>query len=80
MIGNLSKGKPFKRFPGVNFLKQVATEISLPAFAIGGIRLSNLPKVQDAGFTRIAVASAVMASDDRSKAARTLLTVLADEQ
>jgi thiamine-phosphate pyrophosphorylase len=73
-----SSTKQFKRFPGVNFLKQVAAEISLPAFAIGGIRGSNLHKVLASGFTRIAVGSAVMSAQDRSKAARTLLTAMAD--
>jgi thiamine-phosphate pyrophosphorylase len=72
--------KQFKRFPGVNFLKQVAAEISLPAFAIGGVRLSNLPKVQAAGFTRVAVSSAVMSADDRTKAARHLLEALAEAE
>lgn len=75
-----SNTKQFKRFPGINFLKHVAAEISLPAFAIGGIRSSNLPKVLAAGFTRIAVASAVMSAEDRTKAARKLLIALVGEE
>ncbi len=75
-----SSTKQFKRFPGVNFLKQVADEISLPAFAIGGVKTSNVHKVLAAGFTRIAVGSAVMSAEDRSKAARTLLTAMADQE
>jgi thiamine-phosphate pyrophosphorylase len=75
-----SSTKHFKRFPGVNFLKQVAAEISLPAFAIGGVKTSNLHKVLAAGFARIAVGSAVMSADDRTKAARMLLTAMADQE
>jgi thiamine-phosphate pyrophosphorylase len=75
-----SSTKQFKRFPGVNFLKQVAAEISLPAFAIGGVKTSNLYKVLAAGFSRIAVGSAVMSADDRSKAARTLLIAMSDQE
>src|SRR5205823_4860391 len=49
-----SSTKQFKRFPGVNFLKQVAAEISLPAFAFGGVKATNLSRVLATGFSRIA--------------------------
>ena len=75
-----SRSKQFKRFPGIKFLRQVAAEISLPAFAIGGISIENLPKVLDAGFTRVAVGSAVMSAEDRTKAARALMAALSEEQ
>jgi len=53
-----SDTKEFESYPGPNFLRQVAAEISLPAFAIGGIALANLALVFEAGFTRIAVGGA----------------------
>jgi thiamine-phosphate pyrophosphorylase len=50
--------KEFDQFPGLTFLRQVAAEISLPAFAIGGITLSNLPQVLETGIHRVAIGGA----------------------
>ncbi len=44
----------------------------LPLFAIGGITASNLPALQALGVDRIAVSSAVLASDDAREAAAAL--------
>ena len=54
-----STTKSFDTFPGLNYLKQVANEISLPTFAIGGIDHQNLPQVLATGITRIAVSGAI---------------------
>jgi len=54
-----SKTKQFAQFPGLDFLREVAAEISLPAFAIGGITLENLPEVLATGFSRVAVSGAI---------------------
>jgi thiamine-phosphate pyrophosphorylase len=51
--------KHFDHFPGLEFLKAVAAEISLPAFAIGGITLDNLPQVLSSGFKRVAIGGAI---------------------
>lgn len=51
--------KSFAEFPGLEFVRQVAAEITLPAFAIGGISLSNLAQVREAGATRVAVSGAI---------------------
>jgi thiamine-phosphate pyrophosphorylase len=59
-----STTKDFGRFAGVEFLTQVASEISLPAFAIGGITLDNLPQVRATGFQRVAVQGAIAATED----------------
>jgi thiamine-phosphate pyrophosphorylase len=56
--------KQFESFPGIPFLQQVAAEISLPCFAIGGITTENLSQVQAAGFSRVAVSGAVQDSQD----------------
>jgi thiamine-phosphate pyrophosphorylase len=55
----LSSTKQFQQFAGLDFLRQVSAEISLPAFAIGGISLQNIAQVKDTGFTRVAVSGAV---------------------
>ena len=44
-----SSTKHFDKFPGLGYLRQVADEIKLPAFAIGGISAENLPDVRAAG-------------------------------
>ena len=64
-----SATKEFDHFPGLPFLRQVAAETSLPAFAIGGITLENLPQVVDTGMKRVAVASAVWSATDARAAA-----------
>jgi thiamine-phosphate pyrophosphorylase len=55
-----SSTKKFEAFPGVELLRQVAAEVRLPAFAIGGINSNNVNGVLSAGITRIAVGSAVI--------------------
>jgi thiamine-phosphate pyrophosphorylase len=68
--------KDFDHFPGLDFLRQVAAEIPLPAFAIGGIKLDHLPQVFEVGFTRIAVSGAITSAADPPAAARSLLAAL----
>jgi thiamine-phosphate pyrophosphorylase len=66
--------KQFDRFPGTELLSAVAGEIRLPAFAIGGITLDNLPEVLSAGMRRVAVGGAVTTAHDPGAAAKALLT------
>lgn len=72
-----STTKTFAEFPGLDFLRQVAGEIGLPAFAIGGVRLDNLSQVIAAGLRRVAVSDAVWRAADPAEAARRLLEQLA---
>ena len=53
-----STTKSFDQFPGLEYLREVAAEIRLPTFAIGGIQTKNLPQVLETGITRIAVSEA----------------------
>ncbi len=72
----LSGTKSFDHFTGLDLLRQVAGEIKLPAFAIGGIGPNNVSDVLDCGITRVAVGQAVTASGDVAAAARELLSAL----
>lgn len=54
-----SNTKSFEDFAGLPFLAEVAAKICLPAFAIGGITLTNLDQVLATGFSRVAVSHAV---------------------
>jgi thiamine-phosphate pyrophosphorylase len=71
-----SKTKEFAAFPGVALLRQVAAEIRLPAFAIGGIDQDNIVKIRKANINRVAVSSAVTAAKSPRDAASRLLAVL----
>ncbi|MCA9248257.1 MAG: thiamine phosphate synthase [Planctomycetales bacterium] len=59
-----STTKSFDDFPGLEFVRQVAEEISLPAFAIGGISLEHIAEVQGAGLNRVAVGAAITQAVD----------------
>jgi thiamine-phosphate pyrophosphorylase len=71
-----SRTKSFEHFPGVALLRQVADEVRLPAFAIGGIELGNVAQVVAAGFSRAAVGQAVVADPAPARAARQLKDAL----
>jgi thiamine-phosphate pyrophosphorylase len=71
-----SDTKFFEKFIGVELLKQVAAEIRLPAFAIGGITRENLPRVIEAGIRRVAVSGAVVNAADIQTAVRELRELL----
>jgi thiamine-phosphate pyrophosphorylase len=58
-----SRTKTFGSFPGVDFLREAASETSLPCFAIGGIGLENVDQVIEAGFFRVALQNAISDGD-----------------
>lgn len=68
--------KTFEHYVGTEFLSEVAAEIELPAFAIGGIDLSNVDQVVEAGIRRIAVTGALRDADDPVVAAGELIARL----
>ncbi|HUG90847.1 MAG TPA: thiamine phosphate synthase [Planctomycetaceae bacterium] len=72
-----STTKAFDSLAGLEFVREVAGEITLPWFAIGGITPENVPDVLDAGAGRIAVSGAVCQADDPREAARMLARRLA---
>ena len=68
--------KDFSQFAGPELIRSVSAEIRLPAFAIGGITLDNLPRVVEAGATRVAGGGAITSASDPRLAARNLLAAL----
>jgi thiamine-phosphate pyrophosphorylase len=72
-----STTKAFERLAGLDLVRQVAAEISVPAYAIGGIGLENVDEVLSAGARRIAVSSAICGAADPGEAARALRAKLA---
>lgn len=71
-----SQTKSFLKFPGLNFVTEVAAEISLPWFAIGGIDTSNITDVTKAGATRIATSSPICRSQNPAETARELVMAM----
>lgn len=63
-----STTKAFEAFPGLDFVRRVAEEIKLPAFAIGGIDAGNVEQVVIAGLSRIAVGAAITTAADPAAA------------
>jgi thiamine-phosphate pyrophosphorylase len=71
-----SKTKAFTDFPGLGFVRAVAAETALPAFALGGIGPENVGQVVAAGGRRVAVSSSVASAADPQRVARMLRAAL----
>lgn len=72
--------KNFESYVGTDYLKEVAQEIRLPAFAIGGIDGSNIARVVETGIHRIAVTGAVRDAADPAAAVKELKTMLTSQR
>ncbi|MCI0492499.1 MAG: thiamine phosphate synthase [Planctomycetes bacterium] len=71
-----SQTKAFDKLSGLDYLREVASEIRLPTFAIGGISAENLPEVLATGVSRVAVGAAVSEAVDPACAVRELSGML----
>ena len=71
--------KPFEHFPGLGLLKEVAAEIRLPAFAIGGITIENVREVLATGIRRVAMSGAVLSAVDPAAAVREIRDAVSGE-
>ncbi len=63
-----SQTKSFAQFPGLALLREVATEITLPAYGIGGIDERNLADVIATGIHGVAVSTGILSAPDPAKA------------
>lgn len=70
--------KSFEAFAGLEFVRQVASEITLPWFAIGGIDANNLADVLSAGASRIAVSGTILTATDPLRVASGLLAAMSN--
>jgi len=61
---------------GIEQWKEIASQVSVPIFALGGINEDNLKEVLSAGIKRVAVVSAITEADDITAAAKTIAKVL----
>ncbi len=65
-------GKP----QGLAHLKEVVEIISLPVYAIGGIKPENIPEVKETGIRGVALISAILSALDPRAAAQEMLRLL----
>lgn len=72
--------KAFEQFPGLDFVREVAQEIRLPAFAIGGIDSQNVGQVVAAGLRRVAVGGAANGAADVATMVTQMKVMLSREQ
>lgn len=70
--------KSFTEFVGLDLVREVAAEIQLPWFPIGGIDHSNVASVVEAGASRVAVSGAVCRADDPRRAVEQLVARLSN--
>ncbi|MBI1346544.1 thiamine phosphate synthase [bacterium] len=70
--------KTFESFPGLDYIAEVAAEIELPWFAIGGITPETVPQAKRSGAARIAVSSAVSRAESPVEVCTELLWALQD--
>ena len=68
--------KPTKAAAGLEYVRYAAANSSIPWFAIGGINLSNLPDVLEAGAQRVAVVRAIMQAEQPALVTRQFLNFL----
>jgi thiamine-phosphate pyrophosphorylase len=71
-----STTKRFTEFAGLDFVRQVLAETTLPAFVIGGVSRETVAAVVAVGASRVAVSAAVARADDPRAAAAELLAAL----
>ncbi len=71
-----SQTKKFEKFAGLNYLRELAGEIRLPTFAIGGITAQYLRDVLSSGISRVAVGAAVTQAGNPSVAIHELSSIL----
>lgn len=61
---------------GIEKLKTIVENISIPSVAIGGIHLDNIEKVMKTGVNGVAVISEILGKEDIENATRTLLSFI----
>jgi len=74
-----SATKEFSQFAGLAYLQEVAAEIPIPAFAIGGITEDRLDEVLQTGIRRVAVSSALLKAENPKEVAERFAGILASD-
>lgn len=70
--------KPGTRVAGIETLRRVKAEVSVPVVAIGGINEDNVAEVVNAGASAVAVISAVLGAEDVREASQRLAAIIGE--
>lgn len=73
-----SRTKKFSEFPGLDFVRAVAAETTLPFFVIGGVNLETVGAAAAAGARRVAVSQVLCQADDPRATAAELVKALSE--
>ncbi len=68
--------KNFGAPQGINILKKVVENLSIPVYALGGIKVNNILEVLETGVHGLALISEIIAAKEPSKATDTILSKL----
>ena len=68
-----SPSHPYGPTQGVDFLRALCREVSVPILAIGGVTTQNVAEVMEAGCSGVAVISAISEAEDPGTAASSLV-------
>ena len=68
-----SPSHPYGPTQGVDFLRALCREVSVPILAIGGVTTQNVAEVMEAGCSGVAVISAISEAEDPGAAASSLV-------
>jgi thiamine-phosphate pyrophosphorylase len=68
---------PYGDPQGVAALKKILASVSIPVFAIGGIKVDQIPELSEHGAKRIALISAILQAPDPRSATQEILQALA---
>ncbi len=71
-LSKLKYGKPI----GIDSIRKVKSRVSIPVFAIGGIKLDMVTEVKEAGADRIALISAILAAKNTKETTEEFLRLL----
>jgi thiamine-phosphate pyrophosphorylase len=71
-----TKPRDWENIPGLNYAKEVAGTIQIPAVAIAGINADNVSEVLTCGIGRIAVTAAVTGAENVEAATRELKRIV----
>jgi thiamine-phosphate pyrophosphorylase len=76
----VSPSHPGEEPAGPGLVRRIAAECSLPIIGIGGINLSNVGQVMDAGASGVAVISSILSATDPKEAARRMKETMLSTQ
>ena len=67
---------PYKKPEGLSLIKSISSNVSIPVFAIGGIKPENIIPILQSGASGISTISSILSSDDPRKTAEIFYKIL----